>query len=130
MNSPRDMHVNQSNRQQEFARDLLARSRPANPEISAAPEPDRNSIVAENNIIDRTQLAERLRINIRTLNRMVDRGELPEPCLSRGGRPRWLWHYVLEFLEKRHRRLTDLHRRMEAKVQRKTPDPLTEQSGP
>ena len=37
--------------------------------------------------VDRFELAQRLAVHERTVRRMVERGELPKPCLSAGGRP-------------------------------------------
>lgn len=61
--------------------------------------------------IDRLELARRLDVHERTVRRMVERGELPGPCLGAGGRPRWLWSHVVEYCERRHRREADLGRR-------------------
>lgn len=111
----------QCNRQQQFARNLLARSGLAASEFSPeAAAPEKEIAPTPCDIVNRAELASRLNLNVRTINRMVDRGELPEPCLSRGGRPRWLWKYVLEFLDKRHRRLSDLNRRKELKTNTQT----------
>ena len=52
--------------------------------------------------IDKRELARRLGIGMRTVDRMVNRGELPRPCIGAGGSPRWLWSHVLEFLRARH----------------------------
>jgi predicted DNA-binding transcriptional regulator AlpA len=61
--------------------------------------------------VDQAQLAARLGVHPRTVRRMVDRGELPRPCLSTGGRPRWLWSHVLEHCQRLHHRQEGLDRR-------------------
>lgn len=68
-------------------------------------------------IVDRSELASILRVNVRTLDRMVQRGELPRPCVGAGGRPRWLWNYVSDFLLKHHERLTKQDRRTQQKLE-------------
>jgi excisionase family DNA binding protein len=65
--------------------------------------------------IDRDELAQRLNLHPRTVQRMIARGELPRPCLSVGGRPRWLWSYVLEFCRQRHEHDEGLGRRRRQK---------------
>lgn len=67
-------------------------------------------------IVDRDELARRLDLHPRTVRRMVARGELPGPCLGAGGRPRWLWSYVVEHCRKRHQREDDLDRRKNRKL--------------
>jgi len=47
---------------------------------------------------------------------MTERGELPKPCLSLSGRPRWLWGYVVEFCRKRHERETGVDRKLHNKL--------------
>ena len=59
-------------------------------------------------IVGRDALARRIGVDVRTVDRMVGRQELPRPCVGHGGRPRWLWSYVVEFLRKRHERQADL----------------------
>lgn len=66
--------------------------------------------------VDRAELARRLEVHPRTVRRMVDRGELPKPCLSAGGRPRWLWSHVVEYCHKHHLREEDLDRRRHRKL--------------
>ena len=66
--------------------------------------------------VDRSELARRLGVHERTVRRMVERGELPKPCLSVGGRPRWLWSHVVEHCQKRHLREEDLDRRRRRKL--------------
>lgn len=68
-------------------------------------------------IVDRSELASILRVNVRTLDRMVQRGELPRPCVGAGGRPRWHWNHVFDFLLKHHERLTKQDRRTQQKLQ-------------
>lgn len=86
---------------------------------------DHTSPPAADDIVRREELAQRLHVDVRTVDRMVARGELPRPCVGQGGRPRWLWCYVVEFLRKRHERQAKLDRRMAAKTrsgQETTPD--------
>jgi len=66
--------------------------------------------------VDRTEMARKLGVHTRTIGRMVERGELPRPCLSAGGRPRWLWSHVVEYCQKRHQREDDLGRRRQRKL--------------
>lgn len=66
--------------------------------------------------IDRVELARRFQLNPRTVRRMVERGELPLPCLGAGGRPRWLWNHVLAYCQKRHLGDEDLDRRRNRKL--------------
>lgn len=70
----------------------------------------------EDRLVSRDQLAALLQVNPRTVARMVERGELPRPCLSEGGRPRWMWGYVLEHCRRRHDRLNALDRRTRNKL--------------
>ena len=63
------------------------------------------------NFVDRFELARRLAVHERTVRRMVERGELPKPCLSAGGRPRWLWGHVPAFRVSAHAFLTAITRR-------------------
>jgi hypothetical protein len=67
-------------------------------------------------IVGRETLARRIGVDVRTVDRMVARQELPPPCIGQGGRPRWLWSYVVEFLRKRHERQAQLDQRMAAKT--------------
>jgi hypothetical protein len=67
-------------------------------------------------LIDRTELARRFNVDVRTVSRMVKRGELPYPCVGQGGRPRWLWAYVIEYCRKRHERQTVVDRRLRSKL--------------
>jgi hypothetical protein len=62
------------------------------------------------------ELARRLDLSTRTVSRMVTRGELPKPCLGIGGRPRWLWRFVIEHCYHRHQRDRQLDRRMNRKL--------------
>ena len=71
---------------------------------------------SDNDIIDRDELARRLDLHSRTVRRMVARGELPRPCLSAGGRPRWLWSFVVEHCRKQHEREDALDRRKSRKL--------------
>ena len=66
--------------------------------------------------VDRAELARRLGVHVRTIRRMVERGELPSPCLSAGGRPRWLWSYVLDYCHQRHKSAVTVDRRMRRKL--------------
>ncbi len=62
------------------------------------------------------ELACRLELSPRTVRRMIERGELPKPCLGLGGRPRWLWGYVVEFCRKRHEREGSVDRKLRKKL--------------
>ncbi|MCO6438636.1 MAG: hypothetical protein J5J06_16205 [Phycisphaerae bacterium] len=73
---------------------------------AACPESDLGEFV------DRAELARRLGVHERTIRRIVERGELPRPCLSSGGRPRWLWKYVLAFCQKQHENAVKVDRKM------------------
>lgn len=72
--------------------------------------PDRPEDATES-FVGLAALARRLELNPRTVRRMVQRGELPKPCLSVGGRPRWLWSFVVDYCRKRHQREYELDRR-------------------
>jgi len=72
-------------------------------------------------VIDRTEMAVRMSVDVRTIDRMVKRGELPQPCVGAGGRPRWLWSFVLHFLERKHERGLELSRRVRGKTGNSTP---------
>ncbi len=76
------------------------------PAVAVAPEHDGGLFV------DRAELARRLCVHERTVRRMVERGELPKPCLSAGGRPRWLWSYVVDYCRRQHENTVKLDRRM------------------
>ena len=52
--------------------------------------------------IGRKELAKRMGVSEPTINRMVTRGNLPAPCIP-GATARWMWSYVQEFLDDRHR---------------------------
>lgn len=67
-------------------------------------------------LVGRAELARRLGVAKRTVDRMVRRGELPKPCLGAGGRPRWLWDFVIEFLWRRHA----WESKLDARVKHKT----------
>lgn len=67
-------------------------------------------------LIDRGELARRLCVDARTVSRMVRRGELPPPCVGQGGRPRWLWSYVIESCRQRHVRQEALARQLKSKL--------------
>ncbi len=69
-------------------------------------------------LIGRHELARRLDVDVRTVSRMVDRGELPRPCIGQGGRPRWQWQYVSEFLRKRHEQNARLDARVKEKLRK------------
>jgi excisionase family DNA binding protein len=71
---------------------------------------------ADASFIGLDEMARRLGVSSRTVRRMVDRGELPKPCLSTGGRPRWLWNYIVEFCRKRHERDSTVGRRFKNKL--------------
>ena len=71
---------------------------------------------AHASIVDRAELAARLQVDARTVSRMVARGELPRPCIGAGGRPRWLWSYVVDFLRNQHESSTSLDRRTQQKL--------------
>jgi excisionase family DNA binding protein len=83
---------------------------------SSSPSPTEPCAPPELDIIDRDELARRLEVHPRTVQRMVARGELPRPCLGAGGRPRWLWSYVVEYCRKRHERDEELDRRRHRKL--------------
>jgi hypothetical protein len=93
---------------------MMSADLPAPVALPVGGEPDPPSAP---DIVDRTELARRLDLHPRTIQRMVDRGELPRPCLSAGGRPRWLWSYVVEHCRKRHQREEELDRRRRRKLQ-------------
>lgn len=67
-------------------------------------------------LIDRTEIARRLGMNVRTVDRLVKRGELPQPCIGQGGRPRWLWSYVVDFCLQQHHRQNKLDHRLKHKL--------------
>ncbi len=75
-----------------------------------------SSTTQPDDFVDRVELARRLQVHPRTVRRMVDRGELPPPCLGAGGRPRWLWTHVVAHCQKRHLREEDLDRRRNRKL--------------
>ena len=66
--------------------------------------------------IGRDELARRLSVHARTVSRMVERGELPRPCMSDGGRPRWLWSFVVEFCHERHMKQAKLEQKLKRKL--------------
>ena len=66
--------------------------------------------------VNQAELARRLGLHPRTVRRMTERGELPKPCLSLSGRPRWLWGYVVEFCRKRHEREAGVDRKLHNKL--------------
>ena len=74
------------------------------------------SVVGE--FIERAELAQRLNVHERTIRRMVERGELPRPCVGEGGRPRWLWCYVLEYCRKHHENTTKIDRKLRSELNR------------
>jgi excisionase family DNA binding protein len=104
--------------------ELTGRSR----QRRARPVPTTNSVMAkqrtqfndgmpdDDDFVGLDELADRLGLSKRTVTRMVARGELPKPCLSVGGRPRWLWRFVIEHCYKRHQRDSELDRRMKRKM--------------
>ena len=67
--------------------------------------------------VGRNELARRLGVHERTISRMVARGELPEPCMSHGGRPRWLWSFVADFCRARHERQVKIDQKLRAKLE-------------
>lgn len=71
---------------------------------------------ANEEFVGLSELACRLDLSTLTVTRMVARGELPKPCLSIGGRPRWLWRFVIEHCYHRHQRDRELDRRMNRKL--------------
>ncbi len=83
------------------------------PDLDHVAEPENP---AHDSIVDRAELAARLQVDARTVSRMVARGELPGPCLGAGGRPRWLWGYVVDFLRNQHECSTRLDRRTQEKL--------------
>ena len=62
------------------------------------------------------ELARRLGLSPRTVRRTIERGELPKPCLSAAGRPRWLWSYIVEYCRKRHEREGFVDRKLRKKL--------------
>jgi hypothetical protein len=66
--------------------------------------------------VDLQELGRRLGVHARTVRRMVDRGELPQPCLGAEGKPRWLWSYVLDHCRRRHRQSDKTDRRLRSKL--------------
>ena len=76
----------------------------------------RNAIPDNEDFVGLAELARRLDLSTRTVTRMVTRGELPKPCLSTGGRPRWLWRFVVEHCYQRHQRDKELDRRRDRKL--------------
>ena len=68
--------------------------------------------------IDRAELARRLCVHERTIRRMMERGELPRPCVGDGGRPRWLWGYVLEHCRKHHENTAKIDRKLRSQLNR------------
>ena len=71
---------------------------------------------SDDEFIDRGELARRLGVHERTIRRMVARGELPRRCVGAGGRPRWLWRYVLEHCRKQHHQAVRLDGKMKSKL--------------
>ncbi len=78
------------------------------PEVLAPTDENRT----DDRFIGKAELAHRICVDVRTVSRMVKRGELPQPCIGHGGRPRWLWSYVVAFCRKRHERMTRQDKRM------------------
>ena len=78
------------------------------------PKVDTNEIDSGDQFLGRSELAQRLGIHERTVSRMVERGELPQPCIGQGGRPRWLWSFVVEFCRKRHERMARRNDRLKS----------------
>ena len=66
--------------------------------------PADSSVQVHDVFVDREELARRLEVHSRTVGRMIARGELPRPCLSVGGRPRWLCSYLVDYCRRRHER--------------------------
>lgn len=77
----------------------------------------------ESDLIDRITLARLVGVDPRTVSRMVNRGELPRPCLGEGGRPRWLRSYVVEYCRRRHEELTKRRRQLRQKLERDDSQP-------
>ena len=75
--------------------------------------------------IGKGELAGRLRVHTRTVSRMVERGELPRPCMSDGGRPRWLWSFVVEFCHERHMKQAKLEQKLKRKLGESPGSPRT-----
>ncbi len=67
--------------------------------------------------VGRSELATRLDVHERTIDRRVQDEDLPQPCFSPGGRPRWLWSHVVEFLKKRHERQDALAAKRQGKTE-------------
>lgn len=82
--------------------------------------------------VDRAVCARWLGFHPRTVRRIAERSELPKPCLSAGGRPRWLWSHVVVYCRKRHLREADLDQRKNRPVGERrviTEDEIIEQTG-
>lgn len=71
---------------------------------------------SDNEFVDRGELARRLGVHERTIHRMVSRGELPQPCVGAGGRPRWLWSFVLEHCRKQHHTAARIDGKLKSKL--------------
>ena len=70
----------------------------------------------DGDLVDRREMARRLSVDVRSVDRKVRRGELPRPCLGEGGRPRGLWSFVVDVLRRRHARQTKLDQRAARKL--------------
>jgi excisionase family DNA binding protein len=86
-----------------------------NSHSEAEPEEQASSLTFDG-FVDQGELARRLGVHVRTVRRMVARGELPSPCMGAGGRPRWLWSYVVDFCRAAHERESSITRRMRSKL--------------
>ena len=90
-------------------------------------EPTRDS---SSPFVGKHELARRLNVHPRTVSRMVERGELPRPCMSDGGRPRWLWSFVVEFCHERHMKQAKLEQKLKRKLGESPGSPENKASRP
>ncbi len=88
--------------------------------VTLAGQPDERPRAAASagEFIDRAELDRGLRVHEPTIRRMVERGELPRPCVGDGGRPRWLWGYVLEHCRKHHENSARIDRKLRSQLSR------------
>jgi predicted DNA-binding transcriptional regulator AlpA len=85
--------------------------------MAKQPNPVRDEdAAADDAFVGLDAIARRLGLSHRTVRRMIERGELPKPCLGAAGRPRWLWSFVVEYCHKRHQRDEELDRRRNRKL--------------
>lgn len=63
-----------------------------------------SEVIADDVFLTKQELAQRLGVHERTLERWIQQDQLPPPCLGHGGRPRWLWSFVVGFCRQTHGR--------------------------